>query len=528
MLDMKPQPQYANCSTHKKPKILYCMEDKSEICEKCASGKAHKGHTTQNISEILSKAATRKEKLKGLLENFEGEIQTVHILVEENRKNTIALMNEKFAKLRDLLNKKEQEIALEIDIFFNQGKSRIENQIHHNLLLREQIRTQIGTLSQLEINDKLLKELEDDAPLPNFSLGSQYNVAYNHSRQIQQNIENAFNNLISLADSVFQEFKPLPSEPSFLLHANKNDKLVAPKNEFYTTMMKNLRIEIEFGWLMIKPITPEDDFLQVERNNIVNLAKCKELNKVCLDFRTKKPCKEILVSIAQIWRELQNITFVTLRLINRDFTDEDLLDLCSYNFWCTNQIQHLYIYLNSSKVSDAGIKKLSQVIDGQNLKDLYLQFSYCPWTDDGLKEIAKNLVGNLKSIESLTLHSLHTSLTDSGLKELYQGLGKVMSTMKTVNLNVQFTKVSPKSLEDLGKALFPLRKNLIFFNFCGPLDQGSIDCLRRQLLKSNEDNPSEIQRRATLIHNKGGFVVQIPESNENSKRNCPSMARYFD
>jgi len=501
MLDGKSQPQYTNCSIHKEPKSLYCMQDKIEICKKCASEKAHKGHHVENTSDILSKAATKKNKLKGLLGDFEGEVHTIHVLLEENKKNTLALMKDKFARLRDIINKKEQEIASEIDLFFTREKLQIDNQIHHDLSLRELIRTKIANLSQLEINDKLLKELEDDAPLSNFSSSSQYNVVYSHSKQIQQNIENAFSNLISLAGSVIQEFKPLPEFS--ILQANQSQKSMIDVISAQNTMAKNLRIEIEFGWLVIYPVRPEDNFLHVEKNNLLNLAKCKELNKVCLDFRKQKLGKEMMASIAQIWSELQNITFVKLLLTNKEFTDQDLCDLCAYNFWCSSQVQSLYLYLITTKVSDNGIKKLSHVIDGQNIKTFAIDCSYSTFTDSCLKELAKNLVGRLKNIESFDLRISNTSVTDSAIEELYRELYKVMPTIKILDLWLDFTAIKERGFEYFNKILLPLGKNVTNLSIHCPKYEGPSANFIKTVLESVQSNLPKLKQLGLYYEKRG-------------------------
>jgi len=499
------------------------MQDKVEICKKCAGEKAHKGHHVENTSDILSKAATKKQQLKALLSDFEGEVQTIHVLLEENKKNTLLLMRDKFAKLRDIINQKEQEITSEIDLFFTKEKLQIDNQIYHDLSLREFIRTKIANLSQLEINDKLLKELEDDTPISQFSSGNQHNLVYSHSKQIQQNIENAFNNLISLAGSVIQEFKPLPEISLAQAHQSQKSMIygfAAPNNGLE---MKNMRIEIEFGWIVIYPVRPEDNLLQVERNNIMNLSKCKELNKVCLDFRKQKLKKEMIANIAQIWTEFSpNITSAKLQLTNKEFTDEDLCDLCAYNFWCSSQIQALYIFLITTRIGENGIKKLSHVIDGQNIKDFALELNYSTFTDNCLKEVAKNLIGKLKKVESLDLRLANTGLTDSGIEELYRELPKVISTVKILDFSIASTNISEKSFEYLNKMVLPLGKNITEMSMNCPNFDGPGANFIKPVLESIASNLSKL-KFLRMDFNKRGFTDETKKYIENFIRNHPNI-----
>jgi len=530
MLDGKSQPQYTTCLIHKEPKSFYCMQDKSEICKKCTSERAHKGHNVENISDILSQAATKKNKLKGLLGDFEGEVHTIHALLEGNKKNTLALVKDKFTKLRDIINKKEQEIASEIDLLFTREKFQIDNQIQRDLSLRELIRTKIANLSQLEINGKLLKELEDDAPLSNFSSSSQYNMVYTHSKQIQQNIENAFSNLISLAGSVIQEFKPLPELSSVQANQSQNSMIdaFAVQNNHRLSMptVKNVRVEIEFGWLIISPITSEDNILQVERNNFINLSKSREITKVCLDFRKQKLSKEMLPKIAQIWSELQNITFVKLLLTNREFNDQDLCDLCEYNFWCTSQVQSLFLYLINTKINETGVKKLSQVIDGQNITSFTLDCSYSTFTDDCMKEVARNLLGNLKNLETLDLRIVHTTVRDTGVEEMYREMSKIMPKIKNLDLWLDFTKITDKPFEYFSKILLPLGKNITHLKIYYPKLEGPEGNFIKDVVESVGDNLGKL-KQFSMYYEKKGLTEETKKCIENFKKDHASVKTNF-
>jgi len=500
MLDGKSSAQYNKCQIHKEALSLYCLVDKCEICEKCAKEKNHKDHNVQSISDILSKAATKKNRLKGILNDFEGEVHTVHTLLEENKKNTFAIMKDKFVKLRDLINKKEQEISSEIDLFFTKEKLRVDSQIQNDLSTRELIRNKITNLSQLEINEKLLKELDDDFSLLHFSSANQYNAVYSHSKEIQQNIENAFNNLISLAGSVIQEFKPLPE--NLRQHAQEAVNAVIPK-DLQLVMYKNLRIEVEFGWLIIYPLRPEDNPLQVERNNFLSLSKSKDITKVCLDFRKQKLCKETVGTIAMLWKELQNITFVKLLLTNKDFNNQDLLDLCAYNFWCEKQVQALYLYLITTKINESGIKKLAQVIDGQNIKTFALDCSYSTFGDPCMKEISNILIGKLQCIESFDLRVSNTTVTDVGLEEFFKELSKVMSHVKILDLWLDFTSIKEKGFDYFNKSLLPFGKNITNLSIHCPKYEGPGANFIRALIESAEKNLPKLKQLGLYYEKRG-------------------------
>jgi len=536
------------------------MEDKILICKKCVGEKTHRGHHVKNASDILSKAATKKNKLKGLLDDAEEKDHTIHVLLEENRKNMLALVKDKFAKLRNMINKKEQEIASEIDLFFTKEKLQIDNQIHHGPSLRELIRTEIANLSQLEINDKLLKELEDDASLSSFSSSSQYDVVYRHSKQIQQIIENAFRNLISLVGSAIQEFKPLPNNlislddsviqeleplssnltsldgsmiqesqllPEFsIIQANQSQKSMTDVISAQNTIAKSLRIEIEAGWLVISPVNSWDNLLQIERNNISNLAKSKELNKVCLDFRIQKLDKEMMAAIAQIWTELRKITFVKLLLTNNWFTDQDLCDLCAYNFWCTSQVQSLFIYLVNTEINETGVKKLSQVIDGQNITSFTLDCSYSTFTDNCMKEIARNLVGNLKKLETLNLTIFRTSVGNSGIKEMYREMSRIMPTIKNLDLWLNSTAITDKSFEYFNQSLIPLGKNITYLSLHCPKLEGPEGNFIKAMIESIGKNLIKL-KQFSLDYEKKGFTDETKKCIEDYKKNHSHVQTNF-
>jgi len=483
-----------------------------KICKKCMCEKSHKGHNMQSLNDFLSKAATKKNKLKVLLGDLEGEVQTIHALLDENKKDILFQTKDKFEKLRDIIDKKEQETVSEIDSFFTKEKQRI----HHNVSLKELIRTKIANLSQSELNDKLLKELEDDAPLPNFSPLDQYNVAYSHSKQIQEHIEGAFDNLISLAGPVIQEFKPLPHVSCI---QNLKSDIVAQDSMAKNLRMEiqTVRIEIESAWLVIYPITSEDDLIQVERNNLVNLAKCKEFRRVSLDFRKQKLCRKNIVAIARIWTEFQNITSVKLQLTNNEFSNQELSDLCSYGFWGSSQVQSLYIYLIRTKINENGIKKLCQAIDGENLKTFVLDVNFSTFSDGCLKEIAQNLLGKFTSIETFELGISSTIVTNSGIKELFNELPKVMPTLKSLALNLGIAVIHEKLLEYFSQTVLPLGKNLTALSLTCPRYDGTAASFVKEVLETIAKSLPKLER-VKMGYNSGGLTDETKKYIENFKR----------
>jgi len=513
MLDGDSQSQYAHCSIHKEPKSFYCMEDKMKICKKCMCEKSHKGHNMQGINDLLSKATTKKNKLKGLLGDLEGEVQTIHALLEENKKDILAQTKDKFMKLRDIINKKEQETVSEIESFFTKEKQRI----HSDISLRESIQTKIANLSQPELNDRLLKEIEDDAPLRNFSPLDQYNKTYNRSKQIQQHIDSAFNNLISLAGSVVQEFKPLPGVSDAQGVKSKVGGIGAKYG-----MAKNLRIEIESAWLVIYPITSEDDLVQVERNNMLNLAKCKEFRRVCLDFRKQKLCRKYVADIARLWTEFQNVTSVKLQLTNKDFTDQDLSVLCSYGFWGSSQVQSLYVYLIRTKIDANGIKKFCHAIDGENIKTFVLDINSSTFTDGCLKELARSLLGKFISIEALELGISGTLVTNSGIEELFNELPKVMPTLKSLALNLVIAVIHEELLEYFSQTVLPLGKGLTVLSLTCPRYDGTAAGFVREVLETVASNLPKLER-VRMGYNSGGLTDETKRFIEGFKRIHPNL-----
>jgi len=453
MLDGKAQEK--TCKVHKEPVKFYCVVDKCEVCERCVSqGGTHQGHFVENMSEIFSKAAAKKNRLKGMLNDFEGEVNTLHELLEENKKNTVAVMKEKFTKLYDVIYKKEQEISAQIDSFFNREKSCVENKIHTDISIRELIRSKIANLGQLEINDRLIKELEDDLSLLDFNASDQYSEVYSRSKEIQLNIEAAFHDLMCLTGFAIEEFEPLHDD--YLLER----QAIQQESVGVFSGKCPLRIEIEYDWLVVYPVCPEDDLNEVERGNILSISKSKELSKVCLDFRKRKLCKEMAGNLANLWKELKDFTCVKLFLTNTEFNDQDLIDLCAYDFWCDKRVQDLWIYLITTKIGEEGVKKLGQVIDGQNVKSFILDASSSTFTDDCLKKLAKELICKLQRVESFDLRVTSTNVGDLGMEVLYKELMKVGTHLQTLNLWLDITQVKERGFECLVKNLFPLMKNL--------------------------------------------------------------------
>jgi len=521
MLDGKPQAQDTYCEFHKAPRIYYCGEDKIELCEKCAKDKRHEGHSMRLKSEIFSKAATKKNKLKGLLDDFEGEVNTIYGLLEENKKDTMRLMKDKFAKLRGILDKKEQEMTLDIGFFFTKERSRIENEINQNLSLKDLLKTKIDNLSQSTINDKLLKELENDAYILEFSSGNHYNMVYRYSKEIQQNIENSFNNLISLAESVIQEWKPL-SELSVQQEA---DRMLGSAQVNGLKGVRDLKIEIEYGCLMIYPIGEERNYEQIERNNIVNLVKSKDLMKICLDFRKRKLSKELIDYIAEICKGMKRITFAKLLLGNKEFSDNDLLYLCHQNFWCSSQVESLYLYLTGARVG-VSISQLSEVISGQNIKTFAIDCSNSFLDDSYLKEFSKNLVGRMKNIEWFSLGISYTRVTDYGIGEFYRELYKVMPNLQNLSLALDNTQITEQSFEYFNKTLLPLGKNIVSLNVVCPVFVGiGANSILRVIESAGSKLPK--LKKLELEYNKRGLDNETLVFIEDFKKNHPQIVTKF-
>jgi len=527
MLDVSSVEKNNNCQVHKEPLNFYCLTDKCKICKECAQNGAHSGHKAQSISDILSKAATKRNRLKSVLSDFEGEVHNVHALLEENKKKTLGIMRKKFGKLRELTLKKEQQIAAEVELIFSQEKMKLNNEIGNDLSLRKFIRNKISNLNQVdEVNEALLKELEDDSFLANFNIADQYRAVYSHSKELQQSIEDAFNNLLSLTSSFIQEFKPLP-EP-VLVQAKQESKQKKPPTEVLFSflgpvlheykplskslinlakqeidsgfpieglfMENNLKIENEFGWFVVYPRRPEDDLIQVGKNNMNLLGKCKESTKVCLDFRKQKPDKKMMSTIEKLWKEeLRNVRAVKVLLTSTDkeFDNEDLQDLCEKNFWCGDkQIQSLNICLIRTKIGESGMKRLAQVIDGQNLKNFTLDCSYgSTFTDGCLREISNGLIGKLQSVESFDLRISSTAVSEVGLEIFFKAFGRVMPHVQSLDLWLDFTKIKEKGFESFNKNLLPLGKNLTalsvhypkFTGSNGEYVKGVLECVEKGL-----------------------------------------------
>jgi len=460
------------------------------------------------------------------LDDYEGEVNTIYGLLEENKKDTLGLIKEKFTKIRGLLNQKEQEMALDIEFFFTKERSRIEDQINKNLSLKDLLKTKIDNLSQSVINDKLLKEFENDASIPQFSSGNHYHAVYKHSKEIRQNIEDSFNNLISLAKSVIQEWKPL-SELSLQQEA---DRILSSeqRNGVYSLIgVKNLKIEIEYGCLMISPIKEgyHNNREQIERNSIVNLAKSRDLMKICLDFRERKLSKESIELIAEICKGLKKITFVKLLLGNKEFGDQDLLSLCVHNFWYSSQIESLYIYLMGSSVG-AGISQLSEMVSGQNIKTFAFDCSKTRLDDYHLKEFSKNLIGRLKNIEWFSLGVSHTSVTDYGIGEFYRELYKVMPHMQSLSLALDDTRITQKSFEYFNKTLLPLGKNIVSLSVVCPVFVGAGADPIKTVIESAGNNLPKL-KKFELEFNKRALTRETLMYIEDFKRNHPQIVTNF-
>jgi len=458
------------CKDHKEPLKFYCVVDKCEVCGKCVSEGVHKGHFVENTSEIFSKAATKKVWLKGKLSEFEGEVHALHVLLDENKKNILAIMKEKFAKLYEVIDKKEREVSLEIDLFFSQEKQRLDSQINSDLFTREVIRTKIANLSQIDINERLLKELDDDFSLLEFSSADQCDDISSRFKDIQKNVKKSFHYLMCLAGYAIEEFKAFPED--FLSQVQQEVSIVIPNDGPF--MENNLRLEVESSWLVVYPRTSEDDTFEVERSNVRNLARSKDFKQISLDFRKQKLDKKTMGTIAKLWKELINVSSVKLLLGNKEFNDENLSDLCSYKFWCDNkQIKTLEICLAGTKVEEVGIKELSQIIDGHHVKTLTLNFSESSFDDKCLRELSKNLIGRLRKVKTLNLRLTKTSVSDVGIEIFFKELGKIIHHVESLELWLEMTEIKAKGFDNFGKYVLPLGKELGCLNIRYPKYMGT-------------------------------------------------------
>ena len=459
LLEEKNKAEYEICSLHGETKNIICLTDKSKLCRSCASSSIHKTHNLKHGNEIKNEAMLKRKQLETLAAEFESYKSIVGIFFEEEHGKLKATVKERFERIINIVQKKEEEILVNIDNFFLQEKSEVEKHIDKDHALKEKMQTKISDLTNMNFNDRFLKTL--GWPVRNFSIKPQYEKLRSNAESLEQRFNKMSENFeYSLNGSLgaFQVTKDSQHQQVYTKQEVCENNMI----HFQRTKIDCLvNLEERKGWLVISPKKSEPEGgsqkMMIE-SKFDTLESLKKFKQIKLEMHERVTCKEFVDAFEYIWRYLEDdITSLKLAsCADKKFDDQNLLEWCtSYGkFVNFSKLTSFEVNLEECNVAEESISRLFREVLARmkNLKSLDLLFGETKISDKNIGELVSDALVNL---EHFNLDVYNTCLTDISIEELFRALSLSSKKFKSLSIGLSNTKITDKSIEAFSRYVIP-------------------------------------------------------------------------
>lgn len=439
LMDERAKMQYGICLIHQEPKNLLCMTDKTKICQSCVHGKddaAHKGHDTKPLSDIFEQVKSKTTQLKSQILNMDSHHQKVFDLLEETKNETFKLKKRKFDEIRDFVDKAEHEVWSEIGLIFGHKKTKTEDQFKKDEELKERIKLQMSTLERADLDEAFFSALDQEISHENQHSKQEEHDIYDLSKKIEDQLE--------------------------IVHTNISKSIVQydPKIEFFLSKEGQLRQGIS----SLLSLTNRGPLLKITHPSLpikdkdINFKEFQATKSVKLDLRGEKMKDEIFFALCFLWRELKDITALSVKLKHYENTNKEYSMFFEQNFWASEKIERFKLssftfedlpegHSDTESLTESIFKSLSRMT---NLKSLYFSLPFTETPDKTLISFTNQVLPCLRNLEVFKLDLRHTWSTDAGLKEVWLKAKESFKKIIAFSLKVGcYSKITTKFLNPL-------------------------------------------------------------------------------
>jgi len=223
------------CNLHKEPLNLVVLSEKRVACRKCVDKKENYiDFNVIPIKEIKNESIQKKKQLERQLRDFSIIVQTVTILLEEQKRIIKKNVKESFSKLIDLLTKKEQKIQLEIDGFFAHEETKFRDKVDEDLALKKEISRKVMLFEELDITSEYIEAFLEKEPRE-FHIKNEIKLLEELTHDLNQKITDAIEDLDKSITLTIKSFQPIPQIGKF----SKLTAINSPNVFFYRNKLQS-------------------------------------------------------------------------------------------------------------------------------------------------------------------------------------------------------------------------------------------------------------------------------------------------
>ena len=466
------------CSKHDKKRKLFCITDKLPICSDCCKkSEGHKNHEIQPIRVLQDNTKKKKEKLKFLLEDYDAKSKKIEKEMNEKHKNTLDLIRNKFSEMRNVLAARKQELMQQAEGILRVEKEFLSEKLDRN---KSKLKDQISEISQDDYQCQTLASMKQelDGYEVEFSIfgveeigqieeaGSETLETLEKFGKIISGLQqNETNEKETQTIEIFEQrrlSREISTEDEDIINI-KGEPLISPVRSYFVKEPADdeedcLFLKRKATDEMEEEIEEEDDEeLSVDSNEVVReiIQDAESLltrqgRSVKIDFSKKEFTSEQLVDICSQF----DLSSQGIRHFEIDFSGSSLqdnhLEVLSQNFFQKKEINELDSFVfdcSNTSIGDACFAVLKDVLSlsEETLEKFELILDSTKIEGDNICDI----FSKMNQLRHLKLSFEESVIFSAGISFLFSSLRHVASHLESLDLNFNATEIDDGCIEIL-------------------------------------------------------------------------------
>jgi len=454
LLEERSRLQVEVCEMHREPSNLICLREKHRICKVCATSNNHREHPIMHINDVRFEGNARKKYLESQVNEFQSCCNSLPYFLENEKEEIMESLRSKFEEMKTLLNKKEQEIILGVESFFEIEKVQLENKIEQDNQLQGFFKEKIAFLSNSIIGEKYLEVLKSE--VPRFEIVPKYeelrkSIQENKNRfdEVLEKFNKALVSLLQQLQPKFPLCEPARSPRGAPPNSQEELNLLRASNFFHVSHQnERLVFSLKNKDMDVNSCLDFDSLLNQSR----------KINRVSIDFSKGEITESKTKALASHLKLFENLLDVQIVFSETEIQDQDLTFFCERSNWITSRIQSLKLDLTDCCIGDESLTRVSKKILAKltKLKALKIYLSGTNITDSYFLqgEFLENI--SAKNLQELRLDFSKTQVTGLGIERVCNFLQEeeTCKSIRVLDLNFGSIEIGDNSLKRLADLVF--------------------------------------------------------------------------
>lgn len=445
------------CTDHKKEARFACLTDKLKLCYECISKDGHhKDHKVVSLDDLRFKAAPQRSEMKELLDYVEGCYKKASKDLDDERHDRLKRVKLKMEQFKNALYQKELELNFEINYYYDQQVSKLNEATKETKALRNGMSAKISNLINFSQEndmfmsenyfDDLIKYIQECKVSLNSvklqeELYSMKAIRYERSEILEASISKQ----VQLLSKI--EFSVKSSCDDYLkaVAPNKVETEISEPEDKPTILQALSCLKIEKSGCDLEIIAQDRNPSEL----ILGLGNLETYRNITIDIKRSTIGQKDLEILNYIMQKLKKIAKIKLRFVSGSFS-YNLYQVLAQNL---NNCSTIEIDIEGYQEESPLVLSLIKLILRMGIfKDIVLNMksTKLAWDNSNLM-VMKELFEDIKVI-GLTLGFDQSNLSDSHLRCL-----TLPSMLETLDLSFHYSSLEKETIKAiLNGALSPL------------------------------------------------------------------------